>query len=59
MVVEALVCCVIGDNNIISGFKKYNCGTGLKNRFAAYLRFKLCRTGDSLLSIISFYIIYA
>jgi hypothetical protein len=32
MVVEALVCCVIGDNNIISGFRKYNCRTGLKKQ---------------------------
>jgi hypothetical protein len=59
MVVEALVCCVIGENKIISGFRKYNCGTGLDNRFAAYLRFKLCRTGDNLLSIIARYNIYA
>jgi hypothetical protein len=51
-----IVC--IGENKIISGFRKYNCGTGLENRFAAYLRFKLCRTGDNILSIISLYIIY-
>jgi len=42
----------------MSGFRKYNCGTGLKNRFAAYVQFKLCRTGDNILSIISLYIIY-
>jgi hypothetical protein len=40
------------------GFRKYKCGTGLKNRFAAYFPFKLYRMGDNLLAIVSLYIIY-
>jgi hypothetical protein len=58
MVVEALVVFFIEDNKIISGFRKYNCGTGLKNRFAAYFCLTMYRKGDNLLSIVSLYIIY-
>jgi hypothetical protein len=58
MVVEALVGLFKGDNKVISGFRKYNCGTGLKNRFAAYFCFTMYRKGDNLLSIFSLYIIY-